>query len=171
MSAAEFDVVVVELAAPPAGTPPDFRERVTLALKTTDERVLHDAELAYRGTFASTHEYVVRRMEERLPDDLRWLCRHCDPDVLRSHYENNRLIVWEIRTGSGVLVFESERETLTRAATLQRWNLRQTRPSCATDSCPCGAKDPEQLIIARQGGDFVAIGCEVCMPNDATAAT
>ena len=42
----EFSVDVVEAAAAPAGTPPEFRERVALALKTTDERVLQDADNA-----------------------------------------------------------------------------------------------------------------------------
>ena len=112
----EFSVDVVEAAAAPAGTPPEFRELVALALKTTDERVLQDAEDAYRGIFASAHDYIVQRVAETLPAELRWILACCDPTKLRTGYERGVLVVWEIRLADGrALVFESQRAHLPRA--------------------------------------------------------
>lgn len=111
----EMEVDVVEAAAPPAGTPPRFRELVALALKTTDERALQDAEEAYRGTYASAHDFIVQRLTNLLPAELRWLPACCDPDRLRQGYERGALLIWEIKLADGrSLVFESERIDLPR---------------------------------------------------------
>ncbi len=90
----EFSVEVVEAAAAPAGTPPEFRELIALALKTTDERVLLDAEDAYRGIFGSAHEYIVHAVGAD-PRDLqhrrararrrRCACHPCRRDPQRLH--------------------------------------------------------------------------------------
>lgn len=158
------DVDVVDVPPPPAGTPPDFRERVALALKTTDETVLRDAELAYRGTFASAHEYIAQQVAAQLPDDMRWLAAHCNPDVLRGHYEGGRLIVWEVRLRDVVMVFESERQHLSKTALMKRWNMRQSRPEVPSDTCPsCQTKDPDTLHVVRINGDFCAVGCNNCL--------
>lgn len=106
----EITVDVVEAADAPVGTPPDFRELVTLALKTTDECVLKDAEDAYRGIYTSVMAYIERQLAEFLPSELQWLIPCCDPDKLRAGYENGVLAVWAIKLKDGrCLVFESKR--------------------------------------------------------------
>lgn len=111
----DVELDVVEAAAAPAGTPPRFRELVALALKTTDERALQDAEDAYRGTFASAHDFIVERVTALLPAELHWLPACCDADRLRHGYERGALLVWEIKLADGrSLVFESKRIDLPR---------------------------------------------------------
>ncbi len=106
----DITVDVVEAADAPMGTPPDFRELVALALKTTDERALQDAEDAYRGIYTSSQEYIARQVAEFLPIELQWLLPCCEPSKLRTGYENGVIVVWEIKLKDGrVLVFESDR--------------------------------------------------------------
>jgi hypothetical protein len=91
-------------------TPPDFRERLVLALRTTDTRVLDAAESCYVGRFPSVHAFIVREISEHLPEFLLWLAPCLDPEQTRRGYEGGTLLVWTIALGpSDVLVFQSLR--------------------------------------------------------------
>lgn len=107
------DIDIEELGPPPVGAPVDFRERLALALKTTDPAVLRDAEAAYRGVYDSEHAYIVAQVAEYLqPPDMSWLLACCDPDRLREGYEGRALVVWSIALDHGAcMVFESVRES------------------------------------------------------------
>lgn len=109
----EITVDEVEATDAPAGTPPDCRELVALALKTTDKKVLQDAEDAYRGIYTSAQEYIAGQVAEFLPLELHWLLPCCDPSKLRTGYENGAVVVWEIKLADGRgLVFASNRAQL-----------------------------------------------------------
>ncbi|MCY1009496.1 hypothetical protein OV079_28810 [Nannocystis pusilla] len=111
----EIDVEVVE--PPPTGAPLDFRERLVLALKTTDASVLAAAERAFRGVWPSIHDYIVERLAADLPPGLGWVLRCCDPAGLRRGYEAGEREVWAIPLGHGqAMVFESD-QTLVGAPT------------------------------------------------------
>lgn len=101
----EIDVEVVE--PPPTGAPLDFRERLALALKTTDASVLTAAERSFRGVWPSLHHYLVEQVAAMLPPALSWLPASCDPAELRRRYEAEARQVWEIPLSDGrVMVFE-----------------------------------------------------------------
>ena len=92
----------------PSGVPPDFRERLTLALKTTRPDVLAAAEQAFRGVWANADEYVRDQIGCQLPPHLQWLV---SLPGLREGYENKAIAVWEIKFEPGrALVFESLRK-------------------------------------------------------------
>lgn len=91
-------------------TPPDFRERLALALKTTNATVLTAAEACYVGRFPSAHAFIAREISEHLPDFLQWLLPCLDPELTRQGYEGGKLLVWTIDLGpADVLVFQSLR--------------------------------------------------------------
>jgi hypothetical protein len=105
----DIDVEVEVVAPPPNGAPLDFRERLVLALKTTDASVLAAAERAFRGVWPSIHDYIVERLAADLPPGLGWVLGCCDPAGLRRGYEAGEREVWAIPLGQGqAMVFESE---------------------------------------------------------------
>ncbi len=113
MSGTDPDIEILETEAPPRphGTPPEFRELVALALKTTAVDVLDAAEQDFRGTYASVDDYVRDSLGEHLEPHMRWLLGCCDPVRLRAGYENGALRIWTIRLSDGrVLLFESQAE-------------------------------------------------------------
>lgn len=111
-SVGAFDLDTEELGPPPPGAPPDFRQRLALALKTTDPDVLRDAEAAYRGVYPSVHAYIAARVAEQLrASSMEWLFACCEPRALREYYERHSLVVWSIALEPGAcMVFESVRE-------------------------------------------------------------
>jgi len=113
MSGTDPDIEILETDAspPPPGTPPEFRELVALALKTTAIDVLDAAEQDLRGTYPSVDDYVRDQLGEHLPPHMRWVLECCDPVRLRAGYENGALKIWTIALPDGrVLLFESEAE-------------------------------------------------------------
>ena len=107
MTDPEIEIFETEVRAPPAGTPPDFRERVTLRLKTTDMTVLDAAEQDYRGVFDTINEFI----RTRLPANAQWILACCDPGRLQEAYEFEfELVIWTIPLPrERMLVFESQR--------------------------------------------------------------
>lgn len=113
MSDTDPEIEILETDAPPRprGTPPEFRELVALALKTTAADVLDAAERDYRGTYPSVEHYVHGQLAEHLPPYMHWLLECCDPARLRAGYENGVLWIWTIALPDcRVLLFESQVE-------------------------------------------------------------
>lgn len=111
MSDTDPEIEILETDAPPRprGTPPEFRELVALALKTTDADVLDAAERDYRGTYPNAERYVRDQLAEHLPPYMHWLLACCDQTNLRAGYENGALRIWTISLPDGrVLLFESQ---------------------------------------------------------------
>lgn len=107
----DIEVLETEVSPPPVGTPPQFREMVALALKTTDPTVLDAAEHDYRGVFGSVDDFIHSQLAEHLPAHLQWLPACCDPEKLRVGYERGSVQLWTIGLPNGqVIVFESQRE-------------------------------------------------------------
>lgn len=114
MSDTNPEIEILETDAPPRprGTPPEFRELVALALKTTAADVLDAAERDYRGTYPSVDHYVHDQLAEHLPSYMHWLLECCDQAKLRNGYESGALRIWTIALPGGrVLLFESQVET------------------------------------------------------------
>lgn len=114
MSDTDPEIEILETDAPPrpCGTPPEFRELVALALKTTAADVLDAAERDYRGTYPSVEHYVHDQLVEHLPSYMHWLLECCEPTQLRAGYENGLLRIWTITLSDGrVLLFESQVES------------------------------------------------------------
>lgn len=104
------DLMVEDMPPQKPGAPPEFRERLALALKTTDADVLAAAEACYVGRFASAHAFILRELSEHLPEFLQWLLPCLDPAPTREGYEGDKLLVWSIRIGpDDALVFQSLR--------------------------------------------------------------
>ena len=76
----DVDITSEDVAPPPLGAPVDFRERLTLALRTTEPRILAAAEAGYRGVYPSQHDYVAERIAERLDPSLAWILACASPD-------------------------------------------------------------------------------------------
>ena len=74
----ELDIDEETLAPAPQGAPADFRERLVLALKTTDATTLAAAERDFRGCYDSPDEYVREALARHLPDWLAWVLDSCD---------------------------------------------------------------------------------------------
>lgn len=101
---------VEDVPPPRPCTPPDFRQRLTLALKTTDAHVLAAAESCYVGRFSSAHAFIIREISEHLPEFLQWLVPCLDPERTRRGYEGDESVIWTITVGpSDALVFQSLR--------------------------------------------------------------
>lgn len=107
----DIEIVEETTAPPPPGAPREFRELLALALRTTDESALDQAERDYRGVHASVHDYLMSEILGHLPPDLDWLPAVCDPDQLRLAYQARvARSLWTIRLADGrVMVFESAR--------------------------------------------------------------
>lgn len=148
--------------------PADFAERVTLALKTTDQQVLADAERDFRGVYESGHEYIVLRGRERVSPDLHCLVNGCDPVVLRAWYEAGHVLVWEIPLGEHrSYVFESLRATMKRGFAVR--NAQRGRRSIVSttpmepEQCPnCGCIDPEDLTVGYTAAGIQVVNCSAC---------
>ena len=111
----DVDIDIELLEPPPLGAPLDFRERLVLALRTTDPLVLAAAEQAYRGTWPSVHEYIVEQLAALLPPLLDWILACCEPAELRRRYEAGFRRVWAIPLGQGqTMVFESDADGSTK---------------------------------------------------------
>lgn len=111
MSDTDPEIEILETDAPPrpCGTPPEFRELIALALKTTAADVLDAAERDYRGTYPSVEHYVRDQLGEHLPPYMRWLLECCEQTKLQAGYENGALRIWTIVLPDGrVLLFESQ---------------------------------------------------------------
>lgn len=107
-SAADIDIAMEDAPPPPSGAPVDFRERLVLALRTTEPRILAAAEAGYRGVYASQHEYIVERLAEHLNPSLTWVLACAMPDKLQAGYEAGAVVVWSIPLGTGTcMVFET----------------------------------------------------------------
>lgn len=110
-----IDVEVV--APPPADAPVDFRERLALALRTTDARLLDAAERGYQGTWPSLHDYLVERAALRHGPQLGSLLATRDPAELLRAYEGDERMVWSIPVSDAqVMVFELPRASSRAAA-------------------------------------------------------
>ena len=67
---------------------------------------------AYRGTWASEHEYIAEQIAEHLPPHLAWLLACCDPVRLRDGYEAGKLRISSTpdpRQSGRVWIFETLR--------------------------------------------------------------
>ncbi|MBZ5714541.1 hypothetical protein [Nannocystis pusilla] len=114
-----IDVEVVK--APPMDAPVDFRERLALALGTTDARLLDAAERGYRGTFASVHDYVRERLALATGPNFDDALASRDPDELLRRYSGDERLVWSIAlSDEQVMVFELPRESSRAAAIAAR---------------------------------------------------
>ncbi|PCC73227.1 hypothetical protein SAMN02745121_03046 [Nannocystis exedens] len=104
----EVDIATEDVLPPPLGAPADFRERLVLALRTTEPRVLEAAEAGYRGVYASQHDYVVERLSEHLNPAFAWVLACATPQSLQAGYEAGVVVVWSIPLGEGTcMVFET----------------------------------------------------------------
>ena len=112
--AEEIDIDEENLAPAPKGAPADFRERLVLALKTTDPATLAAAERDFRGCYDSPDEYVREALAQHVPAWLAWVLEFAPADKLRHAHESAGGTVWTIALESGVLVFESPREQARR---------------------------------------------------------
>lgn len=107
----EVMIEEAELAPQNPDAPPNFRELIVLALKTTQEDLVSAAEECFVGRYPSTHAFIVQQVSEHLPDFLQWIGECLDPDLTRAYYEGSSLILWTIPLGTGdVLVFQSFRD-------------------------------------------------------------
>ncbi|HOZ24420.1 MAG TPA: hypothetical protein PLI83_06505 [Thermomonas sp.] len=107
----EIEILETEVAPPPLGSPPRFRELVALALKTTDADVLDAAEHDYRGIHGGVDAFIRDQLAEHLPPHLQWLLECCDPEKLRLGYEGRAIRIWTIAVAEGrFAVFESSCE-------------------------------------------------------------
>ena len=75
----DLEIATEDAPPPPLGAPVDFRERLVLALRTTEPRILAVAEAGYRGIFTSQHDYIVERLAERLDPSLAWVLACATP--------------------------------------------------------------------------------------------
>ncbi len=110
--ASRFEAVmeVEVMDPPPEGAPPGFRERLAMALRSTQVDVLAAAEAGFRGVYKGAEDYVEQQLAEHLPAFLSWLLACCDRSKLLDGYENGRLVVWTVALEDGrVLVFEHVR--------------------------------------------------------------
>jgi len=104
----DVDIITEDAPAPPLGAPADFRERLALALRTTEPRILEAAEAGYRGIYPSKHDYVVERVAEHLNPTLAWVLACAVPESLQRGYEAGAVVVWSIPLGEGTcMVFET----------------------------------------------------------------
>lgn len=109
-SRSEGEMEVEVMDPPPEGAPPGFRERLAMALRSTQADVLTAAEAGFRGVYKSAEEYVEQQLAEHLPAFLSWLLACCDRSKLLDGYENGQLVVWTVALDDGrVLVFEHAR--------------------------------------------------------------
>lgn len=107
-SEAMMEVEVMD--PPPEGAPAGFRERLAVALRSTQVDVLAAAEAGFRGIHRSVEDYVEQQLVEHLPAFLGWILACCDRSRLRDGYENGQLVVWTVALDDGrVLVFEHTR--------------------------------------------------------------
>jgi len=107
-TAAEIEIATEDAPPPPRGAPADFRERLVLALRTTEPRILAAAEAGYRGVYASSHDYVVERLAEHLNPCLAWVLACATPERLQAGYEAGAVVVWSIPLSEGTcMVFET----------------------------------------------------------------
>lgn len=108
---AELEVAIdVEVVAPPpADAPVGFRERLALALRTTDARLLDAAERGYQGVWPDVRAYLCERLAR---------ARGCSPGALVEAdtaallraYEAGGRLVWSIPvTDAQVMIFELPR--------------------------------------------------------------
>ncbi|MCY1068050.1 hypothetical protein OV090_25130 [Nannocystis sp. RBIL2] len=104
----DVDIATEDVPAPPLGAPADFRERLALALRTTEPKVLETAEAGYRGIYPSKHDYIVERIAEHLNPSLAWVLACAVPESLQRGYESGAVVVWSIPLGEGnCMVFET----------------------------------------------------------------
>lgn len=143
------------------GTPEDFRERLVGHLGTCDPSVLKRAGEAFRGVWASEHEYVVDQLAEHLPPFLAWILACCDPDALRRGYEAGKLRVWSIPLGSGrCMVFESFRyDVVLLRRELGEFDADDEEPAPEGPCGVCGAGD-WKVLVHDYGGE--PMGCDRC---------
>ncbi|HEY8378287.1 MAG TPA: hypothetical protein VIK91_17445 [Nannocystis sp.] len=141
------------------GVPEDFQERVGAYLGTCDPRVLRRAGEAFRGVWASEHEYVVDQIAEHLPPFLAWILACCDPNALRRGYEAGKLRVWSIPLDAGrCMVFESFRDDVLLARrAFAALDVDDEGPE--TPCGVCGAEDWKVLVYDYEGAP---IGCDRC---------
>lgn len=153
----DVDVQVEIVAPPPVGSPVDFRERLTLALKTTDPVALAAAERDYKGVWPSEHAYLADMIAEHLPPFLAWLPLVADPERMREAYQGKALRVWSIPLDPGkALIFESYTDEY-KAAALAALDLPDSEPE---SPCPiCGSRS---WSLMRWSEDLELQGCDKC---------
>lgn len=107
------------LEPPPQGAPADFRERLVLALKTTDPATLAAAERDFRGCYRDVDEYVRMRLAKYMPAWLAWCLSYAPYErLLATLHEQTRCIVWTISLKADqILVFESPELSAARRKT------------------------------------------------------
>lgn len=107
-NAADIEIATEDAPPPPCGAPADFRERLVLALRTTEPRILAAAEAGYRGVYTSRHDYVVEQLAAYLPPTHAWILACATPERLQAGYEADAVVVWSIPLGAGTcMVFET----------------------------------------------------------------
>ena len=111
MSNDHLDIDEGEFLAPlPKGVPADFRERLVLALKTTDMDTLAAAEQDFQGCFTCVEEYFRAMLARHVAEWLAWVLDYAPVERLRAAHEaDTGRVVWTIQLENGVLVFESSR--------------------------------------------------------------
>jgi hypothetical protein len=97
----DLEIATEDAPPPPLGAPADFRERLVLALRTTEPRILAAVEAGYRGVYSSQHDYIVERIAEDLNPSLAWVLACATPQALQVGYEAGRVLVWSIPLGEG----------------------------------------------------------------------
>ncbi|WP_096330405.1 hypothetical protein [Nannocystis exedens] len=117
----EVPIDVEVVTPPPADAPEGFRERLALALGTTDARLLDAAERGYKGTWTSVQAYLVDRLALTMgPNFAEALASRPPEELLRTYCGDERL-VWSIAVSEAqVMVFELPRESSRAAAIAAR---------------------------------------------------
>lgn len=118
-----IDVEIV--AAPAAGVPVNFRERLALALRTTDARLLDAAERAYQGTWPTLKAFLLDRLARAIGTSRSaYLANREAVELLRFHQDRGFLI-WSIPVpGPARMVFELARASPDFAALAPLVELR-----------------------------------------------
>lgn len=152
-----LDIAVEPMPPPPVGSPRNFRELLSLHLKTTDSATLAAAERDFRGVWTSEHDYIAEQIAEHLPPFLGWLPAATDPGKLRKGYCGQALRVWSISLESNsVMVFESFKdEDMASAQTLEIPDF-ELESACQV----CGSRD---WSITYWTPDDRPQGCDRCV--------
>ncbi|MDC0717229.1 hypothetical protein [Nannocystis bainbridge] len=116
----EVPIDVEVVTPPPADAPVDFRERLALALGTTEARLLDAAERGYKGIWSSVRAYLVDRLSKAAEPSLADLAGSRHEELLRAYCGDERL-VWSIAVSEAeVMVFDLPRESSRAAAIAAR---------------------------------------------------
>lgn len=117
----EVPIDVEVVTPPPADAPEGFRERLALALGTTDARLLDAAERGYKGTWATVQGYLRERLALTMGPNFAEALASREPEALLRTYCGDERLVWSIAVSDAqVMVFELPRESSRAAAIAAR---------------------------------------------------